>query len=1380
MSLERTVSAFRPVARLGAGLLGVLIMLLATMAWADSFDDLRLEWRDFMTGGTNLNLADPVVASRVSSIASTANNRWSTLNKAANRTYLWSDAASTTVSADIVTTYQRLRDMALGWATLGSSVYSNASLAADIVAGLDWAYTNRYNENSTLYDNWWSWEIGAPAALNDCMVLMYPVLTGTQITNYCKAIDKFTPNVSPSYFGWLMTGANRIWKAEIVAVRGVVGRNSAKIAAARDGLSDAAGGGAASIFKYVTSGDGFYADGSFIQHDRHPYTAGYGLYLFRDAAPMLVWLDGSPWAVTDPQRTNVVNWAFNSFEPFLYRGALVEHLRGREISRNYTGFSVGRSAITTMLRLAQTAPPADAARLKSLVKYMDATDTTAGLTDYVDLDLITAAKQLLADTNVVSRGELAGHFQFPAMDRVMHLRPGFGLSISMSSARIYNFESINNENYKGWFTGDGMTYLLNGDLTQFTDGFWPTVDPYRLPGTTVDLTPRANSSGADYLSPESWVGGAVLSNRLGAAGMSLNAYGSSLVAKKSWFMFDDEIVCLGAGITGGSSNVITTIENRRLASSSLPFTADGVAMPTTLGWSSNFASLTWCALSNAGGYYFPGGVSVKAQRVARTGSWADINADGSTSGLTRHYLNLWFDHGVAPANASYAYVLLPNLTNVQVAAYAANPQVQIVENSSQAQAVRETALGVLAVNFWNAAPKTVDFITCSNQASVVVQETPDDLTVAVSDPTQNNTGVVSLVLNRSALSVAALDAGVTVLQTSPTIRLTVNMNNRRGQTATARFITYTNTPPTLAPLPDREIVADTPLVITNSAADVGSNPQSLAYSLAAAPAGAVIDPVSGVIQWTPGTNAVGLSHQFKVVVTENGWVTNLPAQADAYVRNGTPTANFGAATTLEVRLGSSTTTRETYLRFGLPTLRGTIRDATLELTPTETFTPVTHAVAAATSDDWDELTLNWNNRPGSGVMLATWMPQTGVAGAAEVGLAARAVTNGWLSLRVFATNDAGGPVTYVSREGAAAQAPRLRVVTTNGPLLSATQSFWVKVYGPPLLAAVSNQTAVVGTNWTQTNAAFDPNVPPQQLWFSLAASPSNAVINPTNGLITWTPLAAQAGTSHVFSVVVAQAGWLTNLPPVADAYVRNGTPTGNYGSNTVMEVKLGSASTTREAYLRFGLAGLPGQVALAQLQLQALTTFSPGVHAVALVTNDAWAEYAVNWNTRPDAGLAPVTTWTPVAGEVTSVEVGALTAAEAAGDGWLSLRVFATNATADGLVEYAAREAASGDTPALRVWTTNTFALSTTQSFLVYVPALPSSAPTLQVVGNATNPAVLQVGATVGANCQIQASTNLLDWETVFTTNASAPLFEWSDPAASQWPRRFYRALIQP
>lgn len=1053
-----------PLALLAATLLGPG----TSPGRADEFDRLRLRWHEFLTGGPGLDLADADVVSRVNSIANNANSRWSSMIKTNDRTCLWADAARTNQSEDITTSYLRLKQMALGWATLGSSVYSNAALAADILDGLEWMYTHRYNETKTKYDNWWDWEIGSAMWLNDCMVLMYPLLSGVHITNYCKAIDKFTPAVT-------LTGANRIWKADVVAVRGVVEKNGGKVAAARDGLSDVAGGGAKSVFKHVTSGDGFYTDGSFIQHGKHPYTAGYGISHFHDSIKLLHWLEGSPWTVTDPQRTNVLTWCWRSYEPLIYRGAMPAFVRGREIARqSSTGdYSPGRTAINAMLQLAQSAAPSDAARLKSAIKYWDEADTLTSLTSHVPLHLVAAARQLLADTNVPSRGERIGHFQFPCMDRVMHLRPGFAFGISMFSTRIYNYESINTENLKGWYTGDGTTWLYNDDLTQFTDNFWPTIDPYHLPGTTVDTLARANGWGQSKTSSQPWVGGAVLEGSYGAAGMAFKAIdaSSSLALNKSWFLFDDEIVCLGAGITcGGTNEVHTTIENRRLNSAgSNGFVADGAAAPATLGWASNYSSLRWCALEWAGGYYFPDGAPVQARRYPRTGRWYDINTlpqptASVTNPVTRNYFSLILNHGVRPTNATYAYVILPNQDGAAVAAYATHPHIAILENSTQAQAVRETRLNVLAVNFWNAGDKTVDYLTCNNRASVLARETARDLALAVSDPTQTNSGTLTLTLSRSGLTLASADPGITVTRLSPTLQITVNVSGRRGQTLSARFVYDTNRPPVLEAVGTQIAVAGTTFVVTNRASDPDNPPQQLRFELLSAPAGATLDTEQGILTWRPAPGDVGRSNLFTVSVREDGWHARLRPVADAFVRDGSSAnLNFGSETNLAVKLAPLGLNRESYLRFDLSGIGGWVTEATVRLHTVAANLPGTHAAAVVTDDSWREESITWNTRPLSDLLLGTWTAQAGRDTLLEVaaGVQAALQIQKPLSLRIFATNTtADGLVNYGSKEGDSNVAPWLEVSAATLNPASATQSFWVVVRAPqaPTLRAPETAT----------------------------------------------------------------------------------------------------------------------------------------------------------------------------------------------------------------------------------------------------------------------------------------------------------------------------------
>ncbi len=941
------------------------ITCIAALVWAvttglsraDDYDVLRQKWKD-ITIGVGYDTSDPDVKSRLSSIASSANSSWSSMDKSATRSNLWNDAASTTVSAHLTTCYGRLRAMALAYATFGCSLYTNATLLADTISGLGWMNTNRYNTVIAQYDNWWDWEIGVPLNLTDIAVLLYDQLTVAQCSNYMAAVNFHTPIPD-------MTQANQVWKARVVGVRGCVVKDSAKITLARNAFS--------SVFPYVTSGDGFYRDGSFIQHSYHPYTAGYGAALLGNMTPVLTWLSGSPWAITDPAQTNLFRWVYDSFEPIIYRGAAWDFVRGREISRSSSSpQATGHTFLQNILRISQFAPAADSARMRSMVKYWAQSDTVRSFVGNTPLPLLAQAKQLMADTNTIPRGELIGHYHFGEMDRVIHLRPGYGFGLSLFSSRIANFESINGENMRGWYTGEGMTVLYNADLNQYSDNYWPTINPYRMPGTTVDTQTRTPPTDSTHATGQStrgaypWVGGAKL-DETGAAGLHLDAWNATLTAKKSWFMFDNEIVCLGAGITSTDNRTIeTVVENRKLVTTggTNTFIVDGSAMPAALGWSAAITNLTWAHLAGnvAGanvGYYFPPGATVKGLREARTGSWSDVNTGGSTTLVTRNYLTLWYDHGKNPINATYAYVLLPGLSASNVAAYATAPDVTVLENSSRAQGVREASSGHTAVNFWASGTNTLAGITVNKPCSLITRNDGTWLDIAVADPTQTNTGAIAVEIQTAATGVASLDAGVTIQQLSPTVKLLVST-----------------------------------------------------------------------------TGADGRSYRASLFQGRVGTVALSPV-ADAYVENGTyATTNFGTSQSLVVKnSGGSTLTRETFLRFDLSQqTNGLLLDASLRLVYTTSNGSDQHVVYPVTDHGWTEPGLVWTNKPAYGAEAARWSLSSNVPTAiqAPVGADARAAAGGVLDLRVAAVS--GAYVAYASREnGTATNRPQLRLTLAHPP-----------------------------------------------------------------------------------------------------------------------------------------------------------------------------------------------------------------------------------------------------------------------------------------------------------------------------------------------------------
>jgi len=714
------------------------------------FAALRQYWQTYLTGTNNS-------AATLNNLASSANAYWSALNTSPSRTYLWSDLplgsgqpGINTGSSHMDSTFGRLATMAQAWATAGCSLQGNASLAAAITNSLDWMCANVYTATAIEYDNWWDWEIGGLQNFNNAAVLIYPALTAAQITNYNACVDHFQP---PNNGHAWDTGANLTDQCKGMLIRAIIGQNSNLMTTAQLNLSP--------VFAYVTNSDGFYVDGSFVFHGDFPYTGGYGATLLADVGQLVNLLNGSSWQITDPNLSNVFNWVFQSYMPVCYHGEWMAMVQGRTFARG----PAGSGGVPWMI------PP---------VEQFASAATAAAIANWSSTLAMPPSQ-----------------YQFASMDCVVAWRTNFCVGLRMSSSRIANYESFAGENLHGWFMGDGMMYLyLGSGESQFTSDFWPTLDMYHLPGTTAETVARADAaqwSGTTTGQP--WVGGAQVANLYGTAGMSLAAVGTTLTAKKSWFMFDNEIVCLGAGITcGDASEVDTTVEDRRLGTSPTSnFTVNGAVNPPVIGWSSNLTSASWCALDGVAGYFFPGGATnLHAAYVANTGSWYAIDNSESTTSYTDDYLTLWFNHGKQPTNASYAYVVLPNYTAANMAAYAASPDMVVITNTTTVQAASKPAAGLVAANFWMDGPNSADLITANKQSAVIVSQNSFNICVGVADPTQTNSGSITVILNRPATAILSADPGVTVVQLSPQIVLSVNVNGSAGKTYQAAFSSPAN------------------------------------------------------------------------------------------------------------------------------------------------------------------------------------------------------------------------------------------------------------------------------------------------------------------------------------------------------------------------------------------------------------------------------------------------------------------------------------------------------------------------------------------------------------------------------------------------------------
>ncbi|ALE04181.1 sugar isomerase (plasmid) [Arthrobacter sp. ERGS1:01] len=776
-----------------AAVAGILLGQAAGTGFAAtpaSMAELITRRRAILTGGIDASTV-PELAGQLAQIVATTSTTWASMDKSAGRTGLWADIPLTGIgqSADATSNmalqFNRLFDLAMGHAVPGTAQTGDPQLAADIVSGLQLLSDTAYKPGMKAAGNWWFWEIGNPRKVVDILTLMYDVVPAPLRSSLLAAARWFAPN--PNWRGRATslaeTGANRVDKSLACAMRGILDGNAGDVAMGRDALSDVVGRGKNSLFAQVTSGDGFYQDGSFIQHGTLPYAGTYGVIAFAGVAEIINMVGGSSWEVTDPARATLLDAVENTFAPFVWDGRIMDTIRGRAVSRQAEPDYVdGFALIGAVLLMAPGAGEPYTSRFLALAKGWLQRCTDQAMVGHptqrlakslLALDVLNNASVTAAPSPVYTR-------MFADQDRLVHHRPAWGSTVSTSSNRVGRYEWGNDENNFGWYQGDGMTYVYNRtDRAQFSSDFWPTVDPYRLPGTTVNLTPRpTGSSGAGTGIPgafQPFAGGLSVEARWGVVGMDHLNYNKSLAAKKSWFFLDDTLVCLGAGITGtGGAEVLTTLENRSYATGQTPDVRIDHANVRLAAGASRTASGSIHVEGYAGFVLLPsenGTAEAVVSVVRRTGNWRAINSGADTGGkdapVTRDYVTITASHGTDPVNQGYAYMVLPAAEHSDTFKNQAKPRVTVLANTKDSQLLSVPGESLTLGNFY--AASSARGFTASGPCSVAVHEDGRELSVTVADPSRTQATVRLTVpgTGKEWSGIAAADPGVTVVSTKP-------------------------------------------------------------------------------------------------------------------------------------------------------------------------------------------------------------------------------------------------------------------------------------------------------------------------------------------------------------------------------------------------------------------------------------------------------------------------------------------------------------------------------------------------------------------------------------------------------------------------------------
>jgi hypothetical protein len=209
---------------------------------------------------------------------------------------------------------------------------------------------------------------------------------------------------------------------------------------------------------------------------------------------------------------------------------------------------------------------------------------------------------------------------------------------------------------------------------------------------------------------------------------------------------------------------------------------------------------------------------------------------------------------------------------------------KVIDNGTPA--LSDTNTFTVTVNEMNSAPSllTIAVQTVNELATLTVTNTATETDL----PANTLTSQLLAGPTNASISAGGIFTWTPTEAQGPstnTITTVVTDDGSPPLSATNSFtviVMEVNSPPVLWPISDQIALAGTRLTVTNSATDPDVPANILTFSLApGAPAGATIDPATGVFTWTPPTNQPPSTNGVSVLVADNGD----PSQSDTWSFN---------------------------------------------------------------------------------------------------------------------------------------------------------------------------------------------------------------------------------------------------------------------------------------------------------------------------------------------------------------------------------------------------------------------------------------------------------------------------------------------------------------
>ncbi|MDP4679811.1 MAG: polysaccharide lyase beta-sandwich domain-containing protein, partial [Cyclobacteriaceae bacterium] len=303
-------------------------------------------------------------------------------------------------------------------------------------------------------------------------------------------------------------------------------------------------------------------------------------------------------------------------------------------------------------------------------------------------------------------------------------RPDWFTSVRMYSTRTHNMEQpYNSEGFFNHHRGDGANHIsITGD--EYKD-IATVFDYQKIPGTTVlqkDELPSAEE--LQKLGVTEFVGAAT-DGRYGTASFDFRSPHDPLIARKSWFFFDDEYVCLGAGISSNNDDlIVVTTLNQCLLRGDVIVSSGETKLELEKG-EKKIENVDWVYQDKVG-YVFPQPAAVNIKNGEATGSWWRINrqTDSPKDEIKLDVFEAWIDHGKRPSEQTYEYIVVPATSIEELEGNRSKNNIKILSNTPELQAVSHSGLNMCEAVFYQAGEVQITNdlkLTCDSPGIVIVK-----------------------------------------------------------------------------------------------------------------------------------------------------------------------------------------------------------------------------------------------------------------------------------------------------------------------------------------------------------------------------------------------------------------------------------------------------------------------------------------------------------------------------------------------------------------------------------------------------------------------------------------------------------------------------------